>query len=229
RGSACPGEPRFRAQLPQRRHGSAARRQGRSRARCLHPRDSGQRAIRRANPLREPGGRHGRRTRADRRRGSTAMKEWFQSREPRERIVLAAGVVIAAALIFWRLVWMPLTGGVAELRADLDEKTRLHVDLLRAAAIAPREGPARGSSTQSVLVLVNQMVQGHGLGGAVTRTRLEGTNGVNVTFQNAPFNAVLSWLVALETAHGVSDESASSNGSRQPRRVSRQMRLRRHS
>lgn len=150
------------------------------------------------------------------------------SREPRERIVLAAGAVIAAVLIFWRLVWMPLTGGVAEMRAELDEKTRLHVDLLRAAAIAPREGPARSRSTQSVLVLVNQMVQGHGLGGAVTRTRLEGTNGVDVSFQNAPFNAVLSWLVALETEHGVSVESASINGSRQPGLVNGQIRLRRY-
>ncbi len=149
------------------------------------------------------------------------------SREPRERIVLAAGAVIAAVLIFWQLVWMPLATGIAEQRAELDEKTRLHVDLQRAAAIAPREGPARSSPTQSVLVLVNQMVQGYGLGGAVTRTRLVGTNGVDVSFQNASFNSVLSWLVALETEHGVSVESASITGTRQPGLVNGQIQLRR--
>jgi len=156
------------------------------------------------------------------------MKDWFLSRAPRERVVLAAGAVIAAALILWRFVWMPLSSGAAELRAEIDEKTRFQVDLLRAAAIAPREESTRARSTQSLLVLVNQMVQGHGLGSAVTRTRLEGSDGVSVTLQNAPFNAVLSWLVALETEHGVSVEGASITGARQPGLVNGQIQLRRY-
>src|SRR5690606_42019555 len=79
------------------------------------------------------------------------MKDWFLSRAPRERVVLAAGAVIAAALILWRFVWMPLSSGAAELRAEIDEKTRFQVDLLRAAAIAPREESTRARSTQSLL------------------------------------------------------------------------------
>lgn len=155
------------------------------------------------------------------------MKDWFLSREPRERIVLVLGAIAVAALVLWRFVLMPVITGAAELRSDVDEKSRLLVDLQRAAAIAPADSPARPASTQSLVVLIDRMVQSHNLSSAVTRTRLDGPNGVNVTFQSARFNALLSWLVALESDHGVTVENASVTGAREPGLVNGQILLRR--
>jgi type II secretory pathway component PulM len=157
------------------------------------------------------------------------MREWFLSREPREQIILGAGLVAAVIIVFWGLVWLPLANGAADLRASVDQKSRLLVDLQRAAALAPADAgaaPAQGA-TQSMVVLVDSTSRQHGIAGAFTRTRPDGADGINVTFQDAPFDALLGWIVALRSGYGVDVESASFNGSRSAGLVSGQVLLRR--
>jgi general secretion pathway protein M len=156
------------------------------------------------------------------------MREWFLSREPRERIVLASGAVLAAVILFWGIIWAPLRDNSAELRDSVAQKSRLLVDLQRAAAIAPAADARPASTgTQSLVVLIDSTAQSHGLAGALTRTRPEGANGISVTFRDASFDALVSWLVTLESAHGLIVESATVNGTRAPGLVNGQLLLRR--
>jgi general secretion pathway protein M len=156
------------------------------------------------------------------------VREWFLSREPRERALLAVGMVAAAIIVFWSLVWEPLDRGATELRASVDQKSRLLVDLERAAALAPADGAAPAqAAAQSMVVLVDSTSRQHGLAGAFTRTRPDGADGINVTFQDAPFDALLGWIVALRSGYGIDVESASFNGSRTSGLVSGQVLLRR--
>lgn len=158
------------------------------------------------------------------------MKDWFMSRQPRERVVLVVGGIVALAIVFWGLVWTPLVTNVAALRSDIAEKSRLLIDVERAATIAPQERSARPATTESLLVVINRTAEGHGLSSAVTRTRQDtgDANVLSVTLQGAPFNTLLSWLVALETEHSVSVESASVTGARAPGIVNGQISLRRY-
>jgi general secretion pathway protein M len=156
------------------------------------------------------------------------MREWFFSREPRERVVLAIGAAAVVLLIGYGFIWKPLSDGSAALRIDVAAKSRLLMELDRAAAVAPVEQSPRPGTEQSLVVLVDRTAQGHGLAGALTRTRPDGTTGINVTLQNAAFDALLAWLVTLERDHGVSVESASVTGSRQPGLVNGQLLLRRY-
>jgi general secretion pathway protein M len=158
------------------------------------------------------------------------MREWFMSREPRERVVLGLGVLAAAVIVFWGLVWLPLARSSTALRASVAQKSRLLVDLERAAALAPS---GAGASTaqgagQSMVGLVDSTSKQHGVARAFTRTRLDGADGINVTFQDASFDALLGWIVALRSSYGVDVESASFNGARTPGLVSGQVLLRRH-
>lgn len=158
------------------------------------------------------------------------MKEWFLSREPRERLILAIGAAAAIVIVLYGFVWRPLSTGTEDLRNGVASKTRLLVDLQQAAALAPQQasnGPRSGAG-QSLVVLVDRTAQSHELAGALTRTRPDGTNGINVTFQNAAFDSLLRWLVTLEREYAVSVESASVTGSRQPGLVNGQLFLRRY-
>lgn len=157
------------------------------------------------------------------------MKEWFWSREPRERVVLAVGAVAAAIIVFWSLLWVPLARGAAELRSSVAQKSQLLIDLERVAAVAPSDADARPAqgATQSMIALVDSTSKQHGLAGALTRTRQDGEDGINVTFQDAPFDTLLGWIVALRSDYGVGVESASFNGSRSPGLVNGQVLLRR--
>jgi general secretion pathway protein M len=150
------------------------------------------------------------------------------SREPRERILLGAGGAAAAVILFWALIWYPVASGAARLRASVEHKSALLVDLSRAAAgaPAPKAGAPR-ASTDSMVVLVDRPSRSHDLAGVFTRTRPDGGDGINVTFQEAPFDALLGWLMALQATYGIKVESASFNSTHAPGVVSGQVLLRR--
>jgi type II secretory pathway component PulM len=76
-----------------------------------------------------------------------------------------------------------------------------------------------------LVVLVDSTAQTFGL--SLPRSRPDGADGINVAFQGVSFDALLSWLIALETTHGVAVESASFSSSRERGLVNGQLFLRR--
>jgi type II secretory pathway component PulM len=154
------------------------------------------------------------------------MKQWFASLQPRERSILIAGSIAAAIIIFWSFVWKPITDGTAEMQSAIAAKQQVLVDLLRVGSATADEGPG-SSGSQSLFVLIDQTAQASGLGGAITRARPEGANEIDVSFQNASFDVLLTWLVQLQQNNGVTVEGASINTTRQRGLVSGQLALRR--
>jgi general secretion pathway protein M len=156
------------------------------------------------------------------------MRDWFMSREPRELIVLGAGGAAAAIIVVWGLVWLPVNRASARLQDTVAHKSALLVDLERASAIAPAANTgARRPAGESMVVLVDRTSRAHGLAGMLKRTQPDGTDGIAVSFQDAPFDALLSWLTALQTDYGVKVESASVNGAQGQGLVNGQVLLRR--
>lgn len=157
------------------------------------------------------------------------MREWLENLQPRERRILLAGAVVAAVIAVWGFIWSPLSTANADLRLAVAEKQRLEVALLRTAALPARDAvpTAGGAASASMLVLVERTQQAHGLAGAFTQTRPDGPDGINVTFQNASFDAMLDWLVMLQAEHGVSIEIATFSSTRQAGLVSGRLFLRR--
>lgn len=157
------------------------------------------------------------------------MKDWFENLAPRERLILTIGVAAAAVIVLWGFVWAPLSRGAAEFTDSVAEKRALLVDLQRAEGLPGGDAPmqAGGDAGESLVVLVDRTAQPLGLAGAFTRTRPDGADAISVSFQNAPFDNLLAWLVSLEQGYGISVESASFNGSRERGLVSGQIFLRR--
>lgn len=154
------------------------------------------------------------------------MKAWFLSLQERERLILVGGAIVAAVVVLWWLVLAPLNEGSAELRDAVTQKRRLLLDLRRVEAIVPGTDAAAASPAgQSLLVLVESTAQAFGL--AAPRTRQDGPNGINVSFQGASFDALLAWLIELDTTHGVRVETASFSSARETGLVNGQLFLRR--
>lgn len=156
------------------------------------------------------------------------MKAWFERLQPRERLVLGAGLAAALLLLVYAVIWSPLRNGSLELRDTVAEKGRLIADLRRAESLGS-DGATRvaTAANESLLVLVENTAQSAGLAGSFTRTRPDGSDAINITFQNASFDGLVGWLVMLETTHGIVVERASVTGSRERGLVTGQLFLRR--
>ena len=154
------------------------------------------------------------------------MSAWWDSLQPRERMILGAGGVIAALILIWQFAWQPLTGGREQLRTEIAAKERLLSDVARAGT-ADASGATPVAAGQSMFVLIDQTAQAAGLGSSLTRARPDGPNAIDVTFSSAPFDNLLSWLITLNQSSGVYVDGASINSARQQGLVSGQLRLQR--
>jgi general secretion pathway protein M len=142
--------------------------------------------------------------------------------------MVVGGAVLAAIIIGWTLIWMPLGNGAATLRESVSDKQRLLANLRRAEALAPSgAAPVAAAGTQSLVVLVDRTHREHGLGGKLSRNQPDGSDGIRVTFEQASFDALVAWLGTLQSDHGVRVENASFNAGREPGVVSATLVLRR--
>jgi general secretion pathway protein M len=154
------------------------------------------------------------------------MRAWFEGLQPRERWLVLAGGVASVLILVWLLVLSPLRSEAATLRNAVAAKQRLLGDLARIEITqAPNSnGPVQGEG-QTLVIIVNSTAESHGL--ALPRTRPNGPNGIDVTFQGASFDALIAWLIVLQANYAVEVESASFSSAREQGLVNGQLSLHR--
>lgn len=154
------------------------------------------------------------------------MRAWFYGLQPRERWIVAIGAAAAVLIVVWGFVVSPLRAETARLQTSVSTNQRLLVEVSR----LQREQPSttRGDQPgrdQPLPYLVSSTVGTYGL--EPPRTRANGPNGVDVTWQNASFDAIVAWLAALHDSYGVDVETASLTPAREPGFVNATLLLRR--
>jgi general secretion pathway protein M len=153
------------------------------------------------------------------------MKAWFFGLQPRERWIVGIGAVIAVIIVLWGLLVRPLLGEAASLRASVDMKEKLLIDVRRVEAERPGSSNGRLDADKTLSVIIDNTARSHGLNSP--RTRANGPNGIDVTLQGASFDAVAVWLVALHDSYGIDVETASFTPAREPGIVNGSLLLRR--
>jgi type II secretory pathway component PulM len=154
------------------------------------------------------------------------MKVWFLGLKPRERAIVAVGAAAAVVIVLWGFLLSPLRTGATTLRTNVETKQRLLVDVARLEASQPSAAPGgRQGAEQTLFVIVNNTAATYGLG--QPRTRANGPSGIDVTLQGVPFDALMTWLVALHDTYGVDVETASFSSAREPGLVNGQILLHR--
>jgi type II secretory pathway component PulM len=152
------------------------------------------------------------------------MKDWFANLQPRERAIFSAGGVVVAVILLWAAVLRPLHSRSEILRESVTAKQRLLTNLAQ-VDVEAASGPGATGQDQTLVRLVGNSATEHGV--ELTRQRPDGPNGLQVTFGNASFDTLVTWLIALDGQYAVAVESASFTGARQPGIVNGQLTLRR--
>lgn len=155
------------------------------------------------------------------------MRAWFYGLQPRERWILSMGFGVAVLIVFWAFVFKPVRGQSQTLQTAVESKQRLLVDLARlegAQTPLPSGGSVQGRE-QTLVVVIDTTAQQHGI--TLSRTRPNGPSGIDVTFQGASFDVIVSWLMTLHGTYAVDVDSASFTSARVQGLVNGQLSLQR--
>jgi general secretion pathway protein M len=123
--------------------------------------------------------------------------------------------VLGSIILFWGLIWSPLSSRTAELTEAVGAKQRTLTTLQRARSLSNSSGmQIDPSARQSLVLLVDQTHRSYGLEGSLVRNQPDGADGIRVTFQDAGFDGLIAWLGALHAGYGVLVESATIDSGR---------------
>jgi len=153
------------------------------------------------------------------------MRAWFFGLQPRERLIVAFGVVAFGIIIAWWLMRQLATQ--TELsRESVELKQRLLIEVAQVEGARPGS-VARGREgvDQTLAVIVSNTAASYGLG--QPRTRQNGPSGIDITLQGVAFDALAAWLVALHDTYGIDVETVSVSNAREPGLVNGQLSLHR--
>lgn len=125
------------------------------------------------------------------------MKSWWQSRAPRERVLLGVMLALFAAIILWLGIYRPVE--VALRQAAIDNLAAVErygevarkVDLVKAAGSA-----AKAASSLPVEQIVGQAAGEAGF--TLERVQAQGNDRVDLAIASARSTALLGWIAALE-------------------------------
>ena len=141
------------------------------------------------------------------------MKDWLQSLDPREQILVLTAVVFVVFAIAWFAIWKPLDTGQqsAALRVE-DWKTSI-------AALRPMKSQlqaqggnqaAPAGQNQSMVVIIDNTLRQRGLYDSLQRSQpTPGSDGIRVEFENAAFDDLMLWLGDVNREYGLLVQSSS--------------------
>ena len=141
------------------------------------------------------------------------MKAWLAGLDPRERLMVYGAAGVLAVLLFYVVLIHPfyssydkLRDGVEQRRATLQwmQETAVKVKQLKGANPA-----AQGMAGRSLLSVTDGSARTAGLGDALKRVEPDGSTGVRVWLEGAPFDSVIGWLRVMSSSYGVDVDSAS--------------------
>lgn len=158
---------------------------------------------------------------------AAALTEWYARQSRRDQQVLLAGVIIVAlGLLLW-LALLPQRA-VTRARAEVASQQQLLDYMRQVGPTLSAAGPGGDLQPigESFVVFVDRTAREHGLGEALTGSPPTGNGAYRVTFENADFNLMLTWVHQVSTRYGVRVEAASVNGTTAAGKVNASVQLR---
>lgn len=141
---------------------------------------------------------------------SDRLLSGWRNLQPRERVIVAAGSIIALVLVCYTLVWMPVQRDLSGLRASVPKARAqlalMHVQARHVARL--RTSASSTGSTGNLLTRLERSALERGLRQNITRMEPDGNNAVRLSLDAVNFNALLSWLTDLRRQSGVRAETA---------------------
>ena len=127
--------------------------------------------------------------------------DWFASRNPRERAIIAVAAILLVIGLFLSLVWRPLETAHLTALARLQRQDSL-IAVMRSDGVRLRTLGAAGPALSAVApeTAITEEATTRQL--TIQRFDREGTR-LSVTIDNCSFPDLIAWLNRLETVHGL--------------------------
>ena len=160
------------------------------------------------------------------------MREWWQELSVRERRTLGLGGVALTAILFYFLLWQPLSQNNAQLERDLREAHDL-LSWMQPAVAEIRalggtaDGPTNVGRDRALFALADQHAREAGLGRSLEQVEPMADGSARVVLEQVGFDQLVRWLGSLRTGHGVEATSVSLRRAEVEGRVNAQIVLQR--
>lgn len=153
----------------------------------------------------------------------------WRTLEPRERLVITAGSIIALVMLFYTFLWMPVQRDLTRLRVAVPKTqtqlTRMQVQTRQVTRL--RSAATTNTPSGNLLSTLERSALDRGLRRNITRMEPEGSAGVRLALDGVDFNTLLRWLADLQQRSGVRVDSATINAQSDPGVVNARLLLRR--
>lgn len=135
---------------------------------------------------------------------SSALRRRYRALEPRERQLLGLGAALIAVALIWTAVVKPALDYRQQAVTGLDREiaSLAWMESNRSLAVARQNA---GGGQQAQLSTINRSASQHDI--PLRRIQPDG-DGFIVHVESRPFEALVRWMEALETRHGVKVVSA---------------------
>ncbi len=137
-----------------------------------------------------------------------ALRQFWQARTSRERLILSAGGGALALLLLYSLVWLPMSLERSRLRASLPDLRAKAAQMRSQAQEIGRLKASAGPDTQDIRAAIDAAAQSAGVKDKLTTTEALDQRRARVTFNEVAFDAYLNWLLQLQRQHRVRVESS---------------------
>ena len=142
------------------------------------------------------------------------MKEWWQSLNQREQILIGGGSAALLLVILYLFVWSPFTAGIAVKKSYVTYQQNL-VDWMQEADAHLIKLRSTGDvQTQKIdnsqlLSTVDSTLQQANLNAYSDSIQQTSNNKVLVKFKNVPFDIMIAWIDRLWKQHAIKVEQIS--------------------
>jgi general secretion pathway protein M len=132
------------------------------------------------------------------------MQQWFYSLKRQEQIMLLLGSVVVLAYLFYVLLLRPMSLAVEKLEKQ-NEVASHSLNAVKTLSqeyqLLKNSGSKVTGKQQNLTRLIDTTVKNNTL--SMTRFQPSSSGDVQVRFENAVFNNILSWLHELEVGNGI--------------------------
>lgn len=157
----------------------------------------------------------------------SALRAWFDGLQQREQMLVGLAALILLAAIGFLLI-EPLFKATDRTEANIAQKTAELGAMQRARAEVQALAAAGGTVSPAgtpLVVLIDRSSNNARLAAFLKRNQPDGDNAIRVTFEAAPFNSLVDFLVDLQTRHGLILSNATVNKADTPGTVNASLTL----
>jgi len=139
------------------------------------------------------------------------LRQWLETREPRERVILILGAITVLIGLFYFSLWNPLATAIVKKQSSITsiESTlaNMHESAAEIVRLRALSGSSQARNKRPLLSTIDATAQSMKLRQMIRTIKPKGQNAAQVWFDDVPFDQLMKWLSQLQITAGVQVES----------------------